>query len=268
MPSAVISPSGVLGGVTGNSPFGIELSTFPSALEHNTEEDNDDVDEDDDDNDDEEAEDDMDAMVVITRDCAALMAATTDDGTDTRCTAGIEPGIMETVLSWWEPDEASRALRASLFLLDDGDRLGRKLSTLGRDVPPFKFPPPLLTGTTDAGTRENVDFPDTGTSATLVPGLTSKGGAARSSFWPAETMTGAGLAATVLEEAVTAIAVAMWGLGRMERKPGAFWECWATTITIGCCCTACWESLPSSSLGFLDTEKWKLSKNKLSNTWN
>jgi len=148
--------------------------------------------------------------------------------------------------------DASRARRASLLRLAGCDMVVRTFTTLPReDRELVGTGTPLAEETPEVGRREKEDFPLAGTKATLVPGFISSGVPDKSSFWPADTITGVEPEDAVREAADTATAAeAMWGLGRMERRPGAFWECWATTMTIGCS-SGGWESSPSPVFRFL-----------------
>lgn len=152
----------------------------------------------------------------------------TEDGTDITWATGMEPDRMDTGLGLGPLDEASRARRASLFRLAACcDMVERTLTILvireGMELTGMATP--LLGETTEVGRSEKVCFPVAGTKATLVPGFTSKGVPEKSSFCPADTITGAPPVDAVSDAADTATAVAMWGLGRMERRPGEFWEC-------------------------------------------
>ena len=143
----------------------------------------------------------------------------------------MDPGRMDTDLGCGLLEEASRARRASVFWLAAPAMVARMLTIFPSEegtTPLTGTATPLPEGS--VGRREKGDFPVAGTKATLVPGFISSGEPEKRSFWPAETMTGAPPEVA----AETAMAVATWGLGRMERRPGAFWECWATTITMGC----------------------------------
>ena len=148
--------------------------------------------------------------------------------------------------------DASRARRASLLRLAGCDIVVRTLTTLPKeDRELVGTDTPLAEETPEVGRREKEDFPLAGTKATLVPGFISSGVPDKSSFWPADTITGVEPEDAVREAADTATAAeATWGLGRMERRPGAFWECCATTMTIGCSSGGC-ESSPSPVFRFL-----------------
>jgi hypothetical protein len=146
-----------------------------------------------------------------------------DDGDDPVITILGAAGVDSKPLDTMDSGTATMPLLLLVRVTGTMELIGTPLAVVaGTNVPP------------GPGVSSRGPFP-AGSSASLVPGLTRRGPLPSTNFCPVDTTMGVVIRgeATDVAEATVTVAGLLPGLGRMERRLGAFCGSWGTTNTNG-----------------------------------